>query len=316
MTVVDTLPISAAGAVCWRLVDGKARVLLVYRAQHRDVSLPKGKVDQGESLPATAVREILEETGLAIVLGAPLGQVDYTLPSGRPKVVHYWSAEVDEHVLEVARFTPNSEIAALEWVSLARARKRLTYAHDLRILNTFAERLEAGRARTFAIIALRHAKAVPGEAWDGPDASRPLLQRGTDNAESIAQGLAAYQPERIITSTAARCVATVAPVGLITGLPVKQNEALSQDAYEAGVSKLPRLLAKRVARKQTVILCSHGPVLPDIIDEVAELTGTPGTAALRHASSLSPGHYSVLHIAAEDPATGIVAVETHGPPVG
>ena len=62
----------AAGAVVWKLVDGKARILLVHRTQHKDVSLPKGKVDPGETLPHTAVREIAEETGFDVVLGAPL----------------------------------------------------------------------------------------------------------------------------------------------------------------------------------------------------------------------------------------------------
>ena len=51
-------PVLAAGAVCWRIVDGRAKVLVVYRATHSDYSLPKGKLDPGETLPETAVREI------------------------------------------------------------------------------------------------------------------------------------------------------------------------------------------------------------------------------------------------------------------
>ena len=48
----------AAGVVCWRLVGKQAKVLLVHRTQHKDVSLPKGKLDPGETLPQTAEREI------------------------------------------------------------------------------------------------------------------------------------------------------------------------------------------------------------------------------------------------------------------
>ena len=62
-------PVLAAGAVCWRLVGGVAKILVVHRESRADVSLPKGKVDPGELLPETAVREIAEETGLAITLG-------------------------------------------------------------------------------------------------------------------------------------------------------------------------------------------------------------------------------------------------------
>jgi 8-oxo-dGTP diphosphatase len=310
---VATLPILAAGAVCWRMVDGKARVLLVYRDSRKDVSLPKGKLDAGETLPQTAVREIAEETGLTVSLGAPLGHVEYTLPSGRTKNVSYWSAEVDEHVLEASRFTPNSEIAALEWVSLKKARKRLSYPRDLEILDVFAARIAEGTARTFALIVVRHAKAVPAESWDGPDATRPLLQRGTDQAASIAAGLAAYEPLRIFTSTAVRCVSTIEPVATLTGVPVKVTEALSQDANELGDAHLTEFLAKRVSRRQNAILCSHRPVLPDIVDEIARLTGTAIGPEVRDAAALATGDYSVIHIAAQDPATGIVAIETHGP---
>jgi 8-oxo-dGTP pyrophosphatase MutT (NUDIX family)/phosphohistidine phosphatase SixA len=316
VTSVASLPVLAAGAVCWRIVDGKARVLLVHRTQHKDVSLPKGKLDPGETLPETAVREIAEETGIAIALGAPLGQVEYELPGGREKKVFYWAAEVSDEAVAASRFHPNDEIASLEWVTLSRARKVLSYSHDQQILDTFEERLNAGTARTFAIITLRHAKTVPGESWDGPDATRPLLQRGADQAASIAQGLAAYKPQRILTSTAARCIATIGPVARLTAVKVKQTDGLSQDAHELGEARVHEIVAKRLARRQTVILCTHGPVLPDVIDEIARLTETPITSAVRHAAMLSPGEYSVLHIASDNPSAGIVAIETHSPSAG
>src|SRR4051812_34836009 len=163
-------PVIAAGAVCWRIVNGTPEVLLVHRTQHKDVSLPKGKVDPGETLPETAVREIAEETGLSVVLGAPLGEVEYVLPSGRNKLVYYWSAEVTAPMTEASRFSPNAEIEDLEWVPLENARQRLSYPHDMEIVEAFSDRLTAGHARTFALIALRHGKAVPGDVWDGPDA--------------------------------------------------------------------------------------------------------------------------------------------------
>ncbi|MDQ1556695.1 MAG: 8-oxo-(d)GTP phosphatase [Actinomycetota bacterium] len=308
-----TTPVIAAGAVCWRIVDGDARILLVHRTQHRDVSLPKGKVDPGETLPQTAVREIAEETGLTIVLGAPLGQISYVLPNGRDKLVYYWSAEVDGNTLEASRFTPNDEIDALEWVSLAKARKRLSYPHDIEVVDAFAERLAAGNARTFAIIALRHGKAVPAESWDGPDATRPLLQRGVDQAASIAMGIAAFRPARLTSSTAVRCVQTLAPTARLTGLPVRETAKISQDAWEDDTASVSSVVAKRLRRMQTAVLCSHGPVLPAIIDEVARQTNTVVTSALRAAARLSTGEYTVLHISAEHPDAGIVAIETHSP---
>ena len=312
MTLTAT-PVLAAGAVCWRIVDGRAKVLLVHRAAHADASLPKGKVDPGETLPETAVREIREETGLAITLGAPLGTVQYVLPGGRDKVVYYWSAEVDDHALELAKFQSNDEIAALEWLPLAKARKRLSYEHDIDVIDRFAERLEAGTARTFAIVAVRHGKAVPAQTWDGPDASRPLMHRGSDQSAGIARGIAAYSPERIISSTAVRCLGTVAPLSELTGIPVKATTSISQDAYEHGKSTVPAVIAKRLKKKESVVLCSHGPVLPQIIEEIASRTNTPMDASLRNAASLGTGDFSVVHVSREHPTAGIVAVETHSP---
>ena len=124
----------AGGAVCWKVVDGEVRVLVVHRTQHKDISLPKGKRDPGETVPQTAQREILEETGLHITLGAYLGRVDYLLPSKKRKEVHYWAAEVDPGEAERAPFESNNEIFALEWLALKKAQKKLTYEHDGDIL--------------------------------------------------------------------------------------------------------------------------------------------------------------------------------------
>jgi 8-oxo-dGTP pyrophosphatase MutT (NUDIX family)/phosphohistidine phosphatase SixA len=308
-----TGPVLAAGAVCWRMVGGKPRILVVHREARADVSLPKGKLDPGETLPETAVREIREETGLTITLGAPLGTVDYTLPGGRDKVVYYWSAEVDDHSLELAKFTPNGEIAGLEWLPLGRARKKLTYPHDLDVVDRFAELLKAGRARTFAIVAVRHGKAVPPQAWDGPDSTRPLMHRGTDQAVSIAPGIAAFGPEKIISSTATRCIATVEPLSRLTRLPIKATADISQDAYEQGDSGVPDVVARRLKKKRSTVVCSHGPVLPLIIEQLAAQTATPPDASLRRAASLGTGDFTVVHVSRQHPQSGIVAVETHSP---
>jgi 8-oxo-dGTP diphosphatase len=312
VTLAST-PVLAAGIVCWRIVDGKPRVLLVHRTVHKDVSLPKGKLDPGETLPETAVREIFEETGLRVELGVPLGNVHYTLANGRDKYVHYWSAEVNDHCLERAKFTPNDEISSLEWLSLAKARKKVSYTHDMDVLDRFTALYEAGNVRTFAMIAVRHGKAVPGETWDGPDATRPLMHRGSDQAKTIAGGIAAFAPERILSSTAARCLATIAPLAERTALTIKQTEDLSQDAYSGNGRAVTELVAKRLKKQKTTVMCSHGPVLPQIISALAEASDTKPDAQLRAAALLSTGDFSVLHFARDTKQLRLVAVETHQP---
>ena len=101
----------AAGAVLWRLVEGKPMIMVIHRTVYADVTLPKGKVDPGETLAETAVREVFEETGVAVALGVPVGVSRYQMPGKRQKIVHYWAAEATEKAIRASRFVPNKEIA-------------------------------------------------------------------------------------------------------------------------------------------------------------------------------------------------------------
>ena len=305
----------AAGAVCWRLVDGKMHVLVIHRTVHGDVTIPKGKVDPGESLPRTAVREIQEETGLNVALGVPLGVSHYAMPGGRAKIVHYWAAEVTDDAIRRSTFVPNGEVAALEWVTLKRARTYLSYPADVEILESFARLVDNGVTRTFALIALRHGKAVPADSWDGPDHTRPLNERGVKQAASVVETITTWRPSRIITSTAVRCVTTVAPLAAATGIEMKRTDTISQDAHEAGAADVRSQIGKRVRARKSAVLCSHGPVLPEILREIALATGTTLGSYISDAADLQTGGFSVVHLSADNPSSGIIAIETHAPRV-
>ncbi|MFZ4894688.1 NUDIX hydrolase [Plantibacter sp. Mn2098] len=308
-----TTAVYAAGAVCWRLIDGKVSILVIHRTVYGDVTIPKGKVDPGESLPQTAVREIKEETGLSVFLGAPLGVSTYPLSSGREKIVHYWSAEVTEQAVRESTFIPNGEVAALEWVSIKRARTHLSYERDVEIVDAFAALLDEGVTETFALIALRHGKATQPSEWSGPDATRPLLPRGVKQAASIVPTLQAFGPRKIVTSTAVRCVSTVSPIAAATGIDPKRTDLISQDAYESGEADIRRIVGRRVRALKTAILCSHGPVLPEILHEIALATGTSKGSYIESAASLETGAFSVVHLSRTNPSSGIIAIETHLP---
>ncbi|HSP52209.1 MAG TPA: NUDIX hydrolase [Cryobacterium sp.] len=303
----------AAGAVCWRLIDGKIHVLLIHRTVYGDVTIPKGKVDPGETLPQTAVREIEEETGLAVALGVPLGVSAYSLLNGREKIVHYWAAEITPGAIQQSTFVPNGEVAAIEWVTIKKARTYLSYTPDVDIIDAFAKLVDTGVTRTFALIALRHGKAVQPGNWQGPDSSRPLTDRGVKQATAIVPTITAWQPQRIVSSTATRCVTTVAPLAAATGIEIKRTERYSQEAFEQGLADVRSGIGKRVRSRKTAVICSHGPVLPEILHEIALATGTTHGAYISDAAELETGSFSVVHLSADNPSSGIVAIETHSP---
>lgn len=305
----------AAGGVVWRVVDDKLRILLIHRTKYRDVTLPKGKVDPGEMLAETAAREIHEETGIRVALGVPVGVSRYRLPSKRTKIVHYWSAEATEPAIRTSAFVPNREIAALEWVTPKKALKHLSYPVDVEIVENFVRLVDEGVLRTFPIIALRHAKALTREEWEGKDAARPLSARGKKQASSIVGPLTAFGARKLISSPATRCVKTVAPLSAALGRKIETTKLISQDAWEDGRSDARAIVGERVRARKPAILCSHGPVLPDILSEIALATGTLRGSYLGSASALEPAAFSVVHLSVDNPGSGIVAIETHAPKV-
>ncbi|WP_447913311.1 NUDIX hydrolase [Microbacterium phyllosphaerae] len=305
----------AAGAVVWRLIDGKLRILLIHRTKYKDITLPKGKVDPGEMLAETAVREVHEETGIRVSLGVPVGVSRYHLPSSKQKVVHYWAAEATADAIRASTFVPNREIAALEWVSVKKARARLSYPVDLEILDFFAKLVDDGVLRTFPIIALRHAKALSRSDWDGTDAARPLTDRGRQQAASIVAPLQAFGVRRIITSDAVRCVQTISPLAKALDRKIVKTAKISQDAWEDGEDDLRSVIGRRVRAGKPAVLCSHGPVLPGILSEIALATGTIRGSYVSSAADLEPAAFSVVHLSASNPGSGIIAIETHIPKI-
>ena len=81
--------VRAAGGVIARQRDrdGAVEIALVHRPKYDDWTLPKGKLDPGETFKEAAVREVEEETGIRCGLERELGQASYQDQNGRPKVV-------------------------------------------------------------------------------------------------------------------------------------------------------------------------------------------------------------------------------------
>jgi 8-oxo-dGTP diphosphatase len=119
--------IQAAGGV---VLDDEGRVVIVHRQRYDDWSLPKGKLDPGESFQEAALREVEEETGLRCSLGEELDPVRYRDNKDRPKVVRYWLMSVEDD----PGFVPNDEVDELRWVTPGQAVELLSYPHDAELV--------------------------------------------------------------------------------------------------------------------------------------------------------------------------------------
>ncbi len=306
-----TSPVLAAGAVCWRIVDDTVRVLVIHREHRNDVSLPKGKVDPGESLPVAAVREVAEETGLAVALGQPLATTNYSLASGREKIVHYWAAHVGEKQIARSTFVPNKEVAAFEWLSITRARNALSYPRDVAVLDSFAAVAERGVASSFALIVLRHGEAVRAESWKESDSARPLVEAGERDASIACETIAAWGPRRLFSSTAERCRATIAPLSTLVGHTIDVMDAISQDTLGRDTARVRDLVGECIRERKTTVICSHQPVIPEIVREIARATGTRAHSRIDVSATLHTAGFSVFHLPHCDPSAGILGIETY-----
>ena len=108
----DSAEVKAAGGVVWRRGPGGIEVAVAHRPHRSDWSLPKGKLDPGESWEEAALREVHEEIGFRCRLGRELPSTSYTDQKGRSKVVRYWLMEVESET----PLADNDEVDEVRWL--------------------------------------------------------------------------------------------------------------------------------------------------------------------------------------------------------
>jgi 8-oxo-(d)GTP phosphatase len=288
----QTKPILAGGAVVTREdpVSG-IEVLIIHRTRYNDWTLPKGKLDAGESLPACAVREVAEETGVTIRLGVPLDTVRYDTAKG-VKQVEYWGGTV----LKTAARPPDDEVDVVSWLPVRAALNRLTYAPD-----HFLVQQHLDQPPTTPLIILRHGKAMDRKDWSKKDTARPVNARGRRQSRLLVPMLGAYGITSLVSSTSARCIGTLEPYAHARQLTI---EKFSQLTEEVGGDD-PRSVAKLILKRRTAVLatgeptaiCVHRPVLPHILDalDIPPATLVTGEFLVAHLTSDGEVHALERH---------------------
>jgi len=131
---------SAGGLVIRETVRGP-EVLVVKRTRNVEpkwqpvlCQLPKGRVEPGESLETTAIREVREETGINPEITGFIGKAAWSYE--RDGV--FWAEEVHYFLMSLASpkaFQKDDEFDKVEWLPLKAAAHELSYPEEKRLLS-------------------------------------------------------------------------------------------------------------------------------------------------------------------------------------
>ena len=247
----------AAGGVLWRPGhrESAAEVALIHRPRYDDWSLPKGKVDPGETEPVTAAREVFEETGHHVQLGRRIASVSYPIEQ-RTKKVQYWSARSLD-----GSFAPNNEVDDLIWLPVAAAIKKVSYPYDRKVLRRWAKQ----PADTKSVLIVRHGTAGSKSRFSGDDKVRPLDKKGRAQAEALVAQLATFCPTDIFSADRVRCHQTVEPLAEELGVSINNEPALTEESYADNPKRARRRVLQIADTHHTPVICTQGKVIPDLI---------------------------------------------------
>lgn len=114
------------------------------------------------------------------------------------------------------------------------------------------------------VFLIRHAHAGDRLATHH-DRYRPLSGSGRERAAELAGQFEPTSVGVVLSSPATRCVQTVEPLAKSRDLEVEEHADLFEGAR---IEDVLRLLSEQLG-PQPIVACSHGDIIPEIIDSLA-----------------------------------------------
>ncbi len=214
--------IRAAGGIIQRISERCDEVMIVFRKQHQDWTLPKGEVRDGESFQEAALREALEETGCECRLGNYMGTISYS-DQGTPTVVMFWKMTV----MEEGTPSDTDEIGEVLWLPMSEAIQKLTHSQEKALLS------RAGAAP-------RPPQTLPVTPEPAP---APALAREEEVVVSPAPQSMASAAAAPITTTPQQVPRTSSPAAepdAATGTPSARSESAAAALPSPAQASSPR----------------------------------------------------------------------------
>ncbi|MEO9138094.1 MAG: NUDIX hydrolase [Jatrophihabitans sp.] len=248
--------IRAAGGVVWRIENRRVLVALVHRPRYDDWSLPKGKLEPGESELEAAVREVGEEIGSHVTVSRRITRISYPVAGAR-KTVTFW---VMQHV--DGCFVTGDEVDEIMWAPVKAARSRLTHKVEKRVLDEFA----AVPIPDSTILLVRHAKAGKRSEWRGDDDLRPLEPSGVEQAERLRAFLPYFGPDAVVSANPLRCVQTVTPLADDLGLAVTIDPVFADASYARSPADTEAAFLSLAKPRRVTVVCGQGLAIASLVD--------------------------------------------------
>lgn len=247
--------IRGAGALLWReRADRKIEIGLIHRPKYDDWSLPKGKIELGETAIQSAYRELFEETGITATFTRHLGSAEYD-EGGEVKRVQFWEAQC---AFNKSEFKPNEEVDEMRWLLAEETIELATYDSDKEIIKKFI----GVEHRTDTLIILRHAKALERGDWDKEDSLRNLNEFGLMQAKFLIKHLEPFAIDEIYSSDYLRCVQTVLPLSSSRSIKITKVPALNEENFEEDPQNSISFANALKQDEKNILICSHNPVIP------------------------------------------------------
>ena len=272
--------ITGAGAVVVRDRASGPELLLIHRSEPEGWALPQGSLKPDEYQPVCAVRSTVEQAGVRIRLGVPLGQIR-RVEDGRDLQVSFWRARavsVDQH-------GPKAGADGFAWKPVPEALQLVEEPQELSLIRQGVDLPDS-----VPILLVRHGKAMLRSAWSGRDQARPLTSRGRRQSQRLVGLLEAYDVGRVVSSTSNRCMKTLEPYAKLRRIEVVGWTTLSEEQAEENLKAVDKLMRRLVAETvqsgDPMAICGHRPVLPTMLAPfgIANRPLRPATALVAHVS--------------------------------
>lgn len=133
-----------AGSVTTKIENGILKFLIIRRIKMNDYTLPKGHVEEGESLEETSSRETFEETGNQIRIKDFVDSFEYKVKEEKNgeevyiiRRVYFYSAEVQGNPVEANNPDLKEGETIPIWVPYEKALENFTYETDKNVIKKF-----------------------------------------------------------------------------------------------------------------------------------------------------------------------------------